>query len=74
MAARFYLLPRFRLADPYSLDYWSYSPYHLATAECASAILNSSGTGIIPPTGCIFNIVEEVSDGTGIYGFNAEFV
>lgn len=40
VAAGFYLLPQFRLADPYSPDYWSYSRYHLATADCVWAILS----------------------------------
>ena len=30
----YYLLPQFRLADPYSLDYRSYFPHNLATAKC----------------------------------------
>jgi hypothetical protein len=40
VAAWIHLFPQFGLANPHSTDYWSYSSYHLAAAECASPFLS----------------------------------
>jgi hypothetical protein len=40
VAAWIHLFPQFGVANPYSTYYWTYTPHHLAVAECASPFLS----------------------------------